>query len=68
MFDCCHKCTAPKRHPGCHDHCKEYKDTKAGIAEKKAEDDRRRHRTARTVSAQRADAVAKAERKRRYRW
>ena len=22
---CCHGCVAPKRHPGCHDHCEEYK-------------------------------------------
>ena len=21
---CCYGCVAPKRHPGCHDHCPEY--------------------------------------------
>lgn len=26
----CHGCVAPKRHPGCHDHCKEYADWTAG--------------------------------------
>lgn len=25
----CINCVAPKRHPGCHDHCQEYKDVKA---------------------------------------
>ena len=27
-FECCHLCVAPKRHPGCHDHCDEYKTAK----------------------------------------
>ena len=26
---CCKGCVAPKRHPGCHDTCKEYKEQKA---------------------------------------
>lgn len=28
-FECCHKCVAPKRHPGCHGHCQDYEDAKA---------------------------------------
>ncbi len=24
FFECCHKCIAPKRHPGCHSECPEY--------------------------------------------
>ena len=24
MINCCKTCKAPKRRPGCHDHCKEY--------------------------------------------
>lgn len=28
LFECCHHCTAPKRHPGCHDRCPEYKEQK----------------------------------------
>lgn len=24
MIKCCYGCVAPKRHPGCHDHCPEY--------------------------------------------
>ncbi|MBR5199224.1 MAG: hypothetical protein IKW20_05285 [Bacteroidales bacterium] len=26
---CCHHCVAPKRYPGCHDHCPEYLKEKA---------------------------------------
>ncbi len=26
---CCHGCVAPKRYPGCRDHCPEYKAEKA---------------------------------------
>lgn len=29
MFTCCFNCSAPKRHPGCHDKCPEYKEEKA---------------------------------------
>ena len=29
IIKCCHKCVAPKRHPGCHDTCQEYKNEKA---------------------------------------
>lgn len=28
-FKACHKCVAPKRHEGCHGHCKDYADDKA---------------------------------------
>lgn len=35
MFECCHHCVAPKRHPGCHDRCEEYKSVKSAIKEKK---------------------------------
>lgn len=65
MFECCRYCVAPKRYPGCHDHCKEYQDTKAGIAEKKAADDKARGRTTSTAYAQRVDAIIKAERNRK---
>lgn len=27
-FDCCFVCVAPKRHPGCHGTCEEYKKAK----------------------------------------
>ena len=29
MFECCINCVAPKRHPGCHGACKDYKKDKA---------------------------------------
>ena len=32
-FQACHKCVAPKRHPGCHGSCKEYADEKAEYEE-----------------------------------
>ena len=32
---CCKDCVAPKRHPGCHSTCKEYKDEKAKDEKKK---------------------------------
>lgn len=28
-FKCCHKCVAPKRHPGCHADCPDYAKDKA---------------------------------------
>lgn len=28
-FKACRKCVAPKRHPGCHEHCEEYAADKA---------------------------------------
>lgn len=34
---CCKGCVAPKRYPGCHSHCDEYKQEKADYEAKKAE-------------------------------
>ena len=39
---CCHGCVAPKRHPGCHDHCPEYIKEKAQHNAEKAEEDKRK--------------------------
>lgn len=36
-IECCRFCVPPKRHPACHDTCKEYKDEKAGEEARKAE-------------------------------
>lgn len=33
---CCKGCVAPKRYPGCHDHCPEYLKQKAEYEERKA--------------------------------
>lgn len=30
---CCKNCVAPKRHPGCHSTCKEYRDERAKLTE-----------------------------------
>ena len=35
-INCCWGCVAPKRHPGCHDHCPEYKAEKAKYEFEKA--------------------------------
>jgi hypothetical protein len=39
IFECCHKCTAPKRHPGCHASCEEYLKAKAEFERIKQESD-----------------------------
>lgn len=59
MFNCCRQCTAPKRHPGCHDHCKEYKEARADFDQKKAADDRRTGRATHSVYAQKIDRINK---------
>ena len=45
MFECCMNCVAPKRHPGCHSTCEEYKKGKEMLnrrnARIKKEKDRR---------------------------
>lgn len=33
FFEECHKCKPPKRKPGCHAKCKEYKEAKVKYAE-----------------------------------
>ncbi len=41
-INCCRYCVAPKRHPGCHDHCPEYIKEKAQHDAEKAADDKRK--------------------------
>ena len=38
MVTCCKDCVAPKRHPGCHDHCDIYQTAKAKHDKEKEED------------------------------
>lgn len=38
----CYGCVAPKRHPGCHDHCQEYIQEKIAYEEKKAAEHKRK--------------------------
>lgn len=42
IIKCCHHCVAPKRHPGCHDHCPEYIEQRALYDERKAIEDEKR--------------------------
>ncbi len=39
---CCKSCVAPKRHPGCHGHCPEYRAERAVYEAVKAEADKRK--------------------------
>lgn len=63
-INCCRYCVAPKRYPGCHDHCAEY-------AEEKAENDRLRELDAKKryinngIYEQRTRSVVKAVKHRR---
>ena len=42
MFEHCHHCVAPKRHPGCHSTCPEYKQDREQYNAKKAELDKKK--------------------------
>lgn len=66
MFECCRKCKPPKRTPGCHDRCPEYKQAKLEYNTKKEEIDRQR-RIRNALAAETERQVRKANRgKRRY--
>ena len=39
---CCNGCIAPKRHPGCHGHCPEYRKEKAEYEAHKAKVDKQK--------------------------
>ena len=43
MIYCCKDCVAPKRYPGCHDHCPEYIADKARHDKEKAIADQKRY-------------------------
>lgn len=58
----CAGCVAPKRHPGCHDHCPEYGAEKAEYTRCKAEEDARR-KVNNAIYNQRSIRVAKSLRK-----
>ena len=61
---CCKGCVAPKRYPGCHDRCPEYKKQKAEHEERKAVADKKKF-TEQGLYLQRSAAVAKAMRSRK---
>lgn len=61
---CCKDCVAPKRYPGCHDHCDKYSKEKEAYNQRKAELDRDRQLTT-AIYVDRGIKVEKALRKRR---
>lgn len=63
-IECCRYCTPPKRRPGCHGSCPEYRMERAELDRKNAEENRKRA-TRQNLYAQRAAAVKKATRNRR---
>ena len=61
---CCHGCIAPKRYPGCHDHCPTYAAEKAeDVAQKEAY--QKKHALDTAITDQRTRAVMKAMKHRR---
>lgn len=61
---CCHGCMAPKRYPGCHDHCPDYAKEKAEDTAKK-EAEQKRCAIQFAIMDQRGRAVRKALKHRR---
>lgn len=61
---CCNGCVAPKRYPGCHDHCEEYIKEKEAHNQRKAELDRD-NRISAAIYIDRGNKVEKTIRKRR---
>ena len=59
---CCNGCVAPKRYPGCHDHCPEYTDEKAQHL-KDAAAYKKKMITEASITTQKINGVARANRK-----
>lgn len=64
MIECCHHCKPPKRKPGCHDHCPEYKAERA-VYDEKMEKANQRQRLKNAINQETGRQVAKATRRRR---
>ena len=64
IIKCCSGCVAPKRYPGCHDHCPEYAAERAEYAKHKTKEDKRR-KVKSDIYKQRSINVAKAMRRHR---
>ena len=64
LFQCCRDCVAPKRHPGCHGHCPEYKVVREEYDKRKALIDRERDISI-GIHTERSKKVEKAMRDRR---
>ena len=61
-FECCMPCKAPKRYPGCHDHCPDYAKARAKHDERKTLEDRMK---AQGITAQKFAGVRRAIKKRK---
>ena len=61
---CCIGCVIPKRYPGCHDHCEEYRREKEAHDRRKAELDQE-NRISAAIYINRGNKVEKVLRKRR---
>lgn len=64
MFECCHHCKPPKRNPGCHGHCPEYKAERAAYDEK-MDVEKNKRRLANALNAETGRQVARATKRRR---
>jgi len=63
-IECCRNCVAPKRYPGCHDHCPEYQAAKA-IHDAQKEEQYKQTVLRCGLYAQRSDSIRKMTRTRR---
>lgn len=63
-IECCRDCAPPKRRPGCHGSCPEYRMERAELDKKNAADYLKRY-TKQNLYAQRSAAIKNANRHRR---
>lgn len=64
IIECCHHCKPPKRHPGCHGQCPEYKAERATYDEK-MDAEKARRRLSNALNTETGRQVARANRRRR---
>lgn len=64
---CCINCVAPKRYPGCHDHCTEYTKEKAIHNEEKAVQDKK-NAISGGIMAQKLAGINRAKKENRSNW
>lgn len=63
-IDCCSGCTAPKRHPGCHAICPEYKVERAEL-DATMEKVKAQYLTASGIESQKREGINRRTKKRR---
>lgn len=61
---CCKDCKAPKRYPGCHDHCPAYQEAKA-IHDQQREAEYKRHYVSDGINTQIATSIRRSIRNKR---